>query len=302
MPNRKLVNRFIKFLRTSHGVARNSMRRYSNKFSRHDFTQHQLMSLSCLRKRLRMRYREFIELLELIPKVMGELGLSKLPHFTTLQKFLKRVGTAMLDRLLCQTIKLFDIQNPWIAGDGTGHACSHASLYYAKKLKKHKKRRRKHYTKNSIAVDADKQVIVAHRVRKGPKHDSKDAAPILRKTKRLKPKGVSLDKAYDAEYIHKVIREELKAESQIPIRKNKALTGEYRQMMLTELDKKKYHRRSIVETVISVEKRVLGDANYSRSDRMRNKEGKLRNICYNIYRSTVVFISEILKDFYKADF
>ena len=38
----------------------------------------------------------------------------------------------------------------------------------------------------------------------------------------------------------------------------------------------------------SVEERVLGDENYGRSDRMRNKESKLRNVCYNIYRSTVV--------------
>lgn len=236
----------------------------------------------------------------MMPEVMDRLGLSKPPHFTTIQKFLQRVGTALLDILLYQTIKLFDIENPWLAGDGTGHACSHASLYYAKKLKKQKKRRRKHYTKNSIAVDTDKEVIVAQRTRKGPRHDSRDAAPMIRKTKKLKPKGFSLDKAYDAEYIHKVIREELNAESQIPLRKNKALTGEYRQLMLTELNKKKYHRRSIVETVISVEKRVFGDVNYSRSDRMRNKESKLRNICYNIYRSTVVFILEILKDFYKA--
>jgi len=70
--------------------------------------------------------------------------------------------------------------------------------------------------------------------------------------------------------------------------------------MLKEFDEKKYHRRSLVETVFSVEKRVFGDVNYSRSNRLRNKESKLRNICYNIYRYVRFFTLEILKDFYIA--
>jgi len=48
----------------------------------------------------------------------------------------------------------------------------------------------------------------------------------------------------------------------------------------------KYHHRSLVETVISVIKRIFGGTNQSRSDRLRNKETKLKNECYNIYRYT----------------
>ncbi|MDY6931282.1 MAG: hypothetical protein SVJ22_05140 [Halobacteriota archaeon] len=43
-----------------------------------------------------------------------------------------------------------------------------------------------------------------------------DAIPLIRKTKRHKLEGYSLDKGYDAEPIHKVIREEVRAEAQIP--------------------------------------------------------------------------------------
>ena len=85
----------------------------------------------------------------------------------------------------------------------------------------------------------------------------------------------------------------------IPLRK-KAKKGKYRLRMLTEFDEDKYHKRSLSETVFSVKKRVLGDVNYSRSDRMRNKETKLRNICYNIHRKITLLIAEILKDFYRA--
>jgi len=293
-------NMLIKFVRTAHGVSRNSVHTYSNKFSRHDFTQHQLLSLLCLKERMNKHYRDFIEELELMPRVVKILRLKKIPHFTTLQKFFKRISSFLLEKVLTQTVKLFDIDDAWIAIDGTGHSSSYASLYYAKKLKKQKKRRRKNYTKNQIAVDTESQAIVAHRVAKGPRHDSRDAIPLIRKSYRtVKTSGYIMDKAYDKEGIHKVVMEEAKAESMIPLRK-RAKKGKYRLKMLEEFDEKKYHRRSLVETVFSVEKRVFGDVNYSRSNRLRNKESKLRNICYNIYRYVRFFTLEILKDFYIA--
>jgi hypothetical protein len=49
-----------------------------------------------------------------------------------------------------------------------------------------------------------------------------------------------------------------------------------------------------------VEKRVLGDVNHSKSDRLRNKESKLRNVCYNVYRHVKVVIVMVVKGFYKA--
>jgi hypothetical protein len=88
----------------------------------------------------------------------------------------------------------------------------------------------------------------------------------------------------------------------IPIKENREKTGKYRLSMLTDFNEEEYHRRSLAETIISVEKRVLGDVNYGRKDRMRNKESKLRNICYNIYKYTMIFILEIIEDFYKANF
>lgn len=97
------------------------------------------------------------------------------------------------------------------------------------------------------------------------------------------------------------------AKCMIPIKKNREKTGKYRLSMLTDFNEDEYHRRSLAETVISVEKRVLDDVNYGRKDRMRNKESKLRNICYNIYKYAMIFIletrfyfTEIIEDFYKV--
>jgi hypothetical protein len=74
----------------------------------------------------------------------------------------------------------------------------------------------------------------------------------------------------------------------IPLKK-RAKTGKYRIVMESLFSKPKYHQRSIVETVISVIKRTFGDKNQSRSNKLRNKETKLKNLCYDINRCTKLF-------------
>jgi hypothetical protein len=111
---------------------------------------------------------------------------------------------------------------------------------------------------------------------------------LIRKTKKYKPIGFSLDKAKKKKKIYKVIHEELETSSMIPIKKG-ARKGKYRIGTKSIFSNPKYHRRSIVETVISVIKRVFGDKNQSRSDQLRNKETKLKNACYDIYRYAKTF-------------
>jgi len=120
-------------------------------------------------------------------------------------------------------------------------------------------------------------------VARGSGHDSKDTIATIRKTGKYKPRGFSLDKEFDSEEIHRVIQEELVASSMIPPKK-RVKNGKYQLSMQFLFSKPKYHLRSLVETVISVLKRVFGDKNQSKSDRLRNKETKLRNACYNIYK------------------
>ncbi|MEN4069362.1 MAG: IS5 family transposase [Methanobacterium sp.] len=249
---------------------------YSCGKSKQTYTQHQLMALICLMTRLKVDYRVFTAIIELMPKLQEMIGLKSVPHYTTLQKFFKRLGSHFLDKILDFTVDLFDIKDPWVAIDGTGHSTDQASLYYARKIKKQRKRWRKSYTKNVIAIDTRTQIILSQKVTRGPRHDSKDAIPTIRKTSKYKPVGFSLDKAFDEEEIHRVINEELGATSMIPLKKG-AKKGKYRLAMQSLFSKPKYHLRSLVETVISVRKRIFGDSNTSRSDRLRNKETKLKN-------------------------
>jgi len=68
------------------------------------------MALICLMKRLRLKYREIVEVANLMPKLQEMIDLKEIPHFTTLQKFFKRFGS--LGEMLERTAELFDIKNP----------------------------------------------------------------------------------------------------------------------------------------------------------------------------------------------
>lgn len=134
-------NGLIKFTFVAFKVAEMSLPAYSSEYSKQTYTQHQIMALICLMKRLRLKYREIIEVIDLMPKLQEMIGLKEIPHFTTLQKFFKRFGSHFFDEMLDQTVELFDIKNPWVAIDGTGHSTDQASLYYARKIKKQHKRK-----------------------------------------------------------------------------------------------------------------------------------------------------------------
>jgi hypothetical protein len=67
-------------------VARRALPAYSTKYSRHDFTQRQLFAMLALKQFFRTDYRGIVALLADMEELQRLLRLSKLPHYTTLQK------------------------------------------------------------------------------------------------------------------------------------------------------------------------------------------------------------------------
>lgn len=63
---------------------------YSSKFSRKDYTIHQHLPCLCIKEIQRQSYRDVAEFLDDFNGLQEALGLKQGPHFTTLQKFLKR--------------------------------------------------------------------------------------------------------------------------------------------------------------------------------------------------------------------
>jgi hypothetical protein len=65
-------------------TAREALPVYSSVKSRHDFTQHQLFAMLVLRRSLKTDLRRVIKLLAEWSDLRRELGLKKVPHYSTL--------------------------------------------------------------------------------------------------------------------------------------------------------------------------------------------------------------------------
>src|ERR1700674_2267575 len=99
---RKEESRYIRMVKSIFKVCqRQCVPLYSSRFSRKDFTLWQHIALIALMQRVRKSYREYIDdYLTTTEKLLAVLGLSKIPHFTTIDKFMLRVPGTLLDRVL----------------------------------------------------------------------------------------------------------------------------------------------------------------------------------------------------------
>jgi hypothetical protein len=75
-------------------LAQASLPAYSSKFSRKDYTQHQLFALLALKTFFKTDYRGLAQLLHDFAELRAELGLRAVPHYSTLcyaaQRLLKK--------------------------------------------------------------------------------------------------------------------------------------------------------------------------------------------------------------------
>ena len=83
-------------------VGTEALKPYSARRSRHDFTQAQLFSILVLRQFFKTDYRGIVELLADWPKLQKALKLTKIPHFTTLQKAQQRLVKKGLLSVYCK--------------------------------------------------------------------------------------------------------------------------------------------------------------------------------------------------------
>ena len=134
-------NNYIKFVDTSLETVQSSrLKLYSCKYSKHVYTQHQLLSLVLLKEYISTDYRNFVELIDLMSDIKEKLALARIPHFTTLQKFVTRISSSLFNLLLSRILKLFYSysygENISVAAIATGFTSSYASYYYSRRTEK----------------------------------------------------------------------------------------------------------------------------------------------------------------------
>jgi hypothetical protein len=89
-------SKFIKFVESLTDEAQR-LPEYSSRFSRKDFTIRQHAIMLALKIKLKQRYREFPEILDLMPEIKQIIGIDKVPHWTTLDKvFLKPKDSVLM--------------------------------------------------------------------------------------------------------------------------------------------------------------------------------------------------------------
>jgi hypothetical protein len=79
-------------------LAQEALPAYSSKFSRKDFTQHQLFALLALKTFFKTDYRGLAQMLADFGDLRADLGLGHVPHYSTLCKAEKRLlkkGTSL---------------------------------------------------------------------------------------------------------------------------------------------------------------------------------------------------------------
>lgn len=84
------------FVEFTYNYAKWTFPKYSCDYSNHLYTQPQLFTILAMKKFLNLTYRRTIECLKLMTKLTKSLGLNKVPHFTTIQKFFDRMSDTIL--------------------------------------------------------------------------------------------------------------------------------------------------------------------------------------------------------------
>ena len=286
-----MANRLIKLTERLRSVFRKSLPDYSCRKSKHTYKQHQLAVIWCIMKYLKTNYRRIIELLDLMPGLRHAIGLSRLPHFTTINKFFLRINMPLTYSMFVQTVYLFP-NNPTIAAiDATGYSSTYASRYYA--LRIHSEIAKRHHVKASLSISTANQCIIAARARLGPRSDHLDFPWLAEQSVSLaRPNHIVADKGYDSEANHRLVRR-LGSHAMIPLRIRQGGTtyGSFRKKMLRHFDERVYHQRSLVETVNSVMKRLMGSWVQSRSLVPQCKEVYMMCAVYNVHRYGIISLT-----------
>jgi DDE family transposase len=276
-------------------TARRALPAYSHPSSPKKFTQHQLFACLVLTNFLKTDYRGIVAHLADHPPLVAALELTKIPHFTTVEKAAKRLLKSAPARLLVEaTVRLHMGRRRRVersAIDSTGFECTAASGYFVRRRVRVSEPWKSvvyhHFAKLGIVCDSDDHFILACRVGRGPRPDVDEFRPLVADALRnVRLAQLAADAGYDSEPNHRFAREEHGVRTIIPAKHGRPSsqppTGRYRRLMKSRFDRDAYRRRSQVETVISMIKRRQGAHVRSRSHHGRGRDLRLLALTHNV--------------------
>ena len=278
------------------------VRLYGSKYSKKTYTLHQHIVLLAIREFHKgIGFRLLCDLLPDSSLLLEFLGLSTIPHFTTLQKVSQRLKSSLVEGIFLGFVRRAKFRS---GIDSTGLSLQHSTYYYEQRLEQFRKtkrrkpgrprkRRKKKHQYTSLFADLDGRIILSTKLLRGKKSDNKMMIPTISKAKIVFGQILSndADKGYDAEYNHKYTNEAMDAvdniklkNKDIPVRRTR---GTYRKKAKRKLRNKRgrprKNHRNKMESIIFVLKRVFGEHISATSSKGQRQQTRFRIIAHNAY-------------------
>jgi DDE family transposase/transposase-like protein DUF772 len=265
---------------------------YRSRFSKHQFTQPQLLAILCLMRYEDWTFREAEVRLREHGELREALQLRTVPDYTTLYRFLKRLDDDTIDRGLGETVRQLRrgrrSARVTAGVDGTGLAPQAVSTYFLRRVEQYSggKTHYKHYLKWLVVADVHHQILLAQRARQGPWIDTRALPGLVDQAAQRVPLGLVLaDAEFDSEANHQHIRQRWRAQSIIPAQPRRGIPqGALRRKMHRRFPQKRYGQRAKIETIFSVVKRKLSSRAPGRSLTSQIRQALLLGLTYNLYR------------------
>ena len=257
---KRLVNKIRRLIRQA------GLPRFLHRFGPKKFLLWQLCLGLLIKEVFRLSYRRAM-------KFLDEFYRIKL-HWTTLQKFRKRVHLSIWQALLKCTVKGAIAV---AAIDGTSMQRNNPSMHYLKRIDREKKISVPIYL--NVMVDVLKRKFVAirhHATKAGELSD----VPYLFDQSPEEVELAVMDKLYDSEKLHRFLRGK-GTYSVIPVKKNWA-KGQYRKQLKDCFDYGLYWQRNFIESLFSALKRLFGNHLRGLTARTQRAEIYMRLIAYNL--------------------
>ena len=285
----------LPFARIALQVSQAVLPRYRSRFSKHQFTQPQLLAILCLMRYEDWTFREAEVRLGEHRELRQSLGLTSVPDFTTLYRFLQRLDDPTIDRAVGETVRRLrgslrrGRKRARVAVDATGLAQGAVSTFFVRRMHHHGQKPRpwRHWLKWVVVADLDGKFLLSQIARRGPWNDCASLPAVVETASQQTRIGLVLaDAEFDSERNHTYIRKKLGAQSVIPAKRGKktwrvrGVRAEMRRAFPSRL----YGRRALIESMFSAVKRKLSARAPGRSLRTQMRQALLLGLSFNLYR------------------
>lgn len=282
----------VQFAKCALAIATRVLPLFRNKFSKHTFTQPQLLAILCLMRYEDWTFRETEIRLQEHVELRMALGLKQAPDYTTFYRFMRRLSAEQIQTALQETaleiMKNGSTKRTVFAVDATGLAPGAISTFFI-----NRKRDRgeglpwRYWLKWVVVVETKHQLLLAQIAKRGPYNDCALLRPLVDRAHQVMPASFVLaDAEFDSERNHKHIREVHHMKSIIPAKRGKKtwhLKG-IRAQMKSNFPAKKYSQRNLIETVFSVVKRKLSTRAPGRTLATQAMQALVLGLAYNLYK------------------